>query len=320
MDKSIRKNILLGFFVLLGIVLFIIGIFQVGSKNGMFTKTFVITAKFANATGLKTGGNVRFNGVKVGIIKGVNLINDTVVQVDMQIEESKRMFITKNAIAAIASDGLMGDKLVNITTLKNGGATIQNNDTIQSHNPINTDRVLETLNQSNDNIKVITQNLKILTTDLNSDNGTIQSLYKDPEMARNLKQSFNNLNIATNKVLLVSSSLQEITSQIKHGNGAIGEVLYDTTLGKNLLFVFEKLKETSNQLNATSNQLSITMQRVNSGKGAANLLLADTSFATNIQQSMINIKNAAKGLDENMEALKHSVLLRRYFRKQAKGK
>ena len=68
MDKDLKRNILLGFFVMMGIILFIIGIFLVGSKNEMFQKTFPITARFTNATGLKLGSNVRYNGVKVGIV------------------------------------------------------------------------------------------------------------------------------------------------------------------------------------------------------------------------------------------------------------
>ena len=90
MDKTLRKNILLGFFVLIGMGLFIAAIFLVGSKSELFSKTFPLTAKFNNATGLKAGNNVRYNGVKVGIVKAVNLVNDTTVQVDMQIQESKR--------------------------------------------------------------------------------------------------------------------------------------------------------------------------------------------------------------------------------------
>ncbi len=316
MDTSLRKNILVGLFVVVGITLFIIGIFQVGSKEGMFRNTFPITAKFSNATGLKTGSNIRFNGVKVGIVKAVNLISDSIVQVDMQIEENKRAFITKNAVAAIASDGLMGDKIVNITNGKNGGSTVQNNDQIESHNPLNTDQILQTLSGSNENIKVITENLKILTSDLNSENGTIQMLYRDSGLANNLKQSFGNLNLITGKVLKVSSALQDITSQVQHGNGIVGKLMNDTTLSNSLLYTLNTLKETSNNLNKTSNQLSLTMQHVNSGKGTVGLLLSDTAFASEFQQSIINIRNASEGLNENMEALKHSFLLKKYFKKK----
>ena len=318
MDKTLRKNILLGFFVLVGIILFIVGIFLVGSKNEMFTKTFAITAKFTNATGLKAGSNVRYNGVKVGIVKSVMLVNDTLVQVDMMIEQSKRPFILKTAIASIASDGLMGDKIVNISAGKNPGLQVQDNDTLQANNPLVTDQVLQTLSQSNENIKVITDNLKKITSDLNSNNGSVQLLYKDSLMAKNLKQSFTNLGAITGKVLDVSSSLQNITSQIQNGNGALGEILNDTSLANNLTYTFDKLKETSDALNIASGKLSETIQHANSGKGALNMILTDTAFSATVQQSMLNIKSASKGLDENMEALKHNFLTRGYFRKQAR--
>ena len=318
MDSTFRKNIILGFFVLLGLSLFIAGIFLIGAKNEMFRKTFPITAKFANTNGLKEGSNVRYNGVKVGIVKTVTLINDTLVQVNMQIEESKRKFILKNAIASIASDGLMGDKLINITTGQADAPQVQNNDVLAVRNPLITDQVLQTLSQSNDNIREITENLKTLTADINSKNGPVQLLYKDTLMAKNLKQSFSNLDGITEKVLKASSSLQQVTSQIQNGNGVLNEIINDTTLANNLSYTLGTLKKTVDKLNIVSRDLSLTVQRANSGNGAINMLLTDTAFSADIQKSMQNIKSASKGLDENMEALKHNFLMRGYFRKQAK--
>ena len=318
MDKSTRKNIFLGLFVITGATLFIIGIFLVGSKNETFNKTFAITAKFTNATGLKPGSNIRFNGVKVGIVKYVSLIGDSAVLVGMQIEEGKRTYITNHAVASIASDGLMGDKIVNITTADNMGTTIKDNEEIKAKNPIVTDQLMQTLSTTNENVKVISENLKKLTTDLNTENGTIQELYKDPGMATNLKASFANLNTTTKEVLSVSTALHEVTQQIQHGNGTIGEVLNDTAMANNLVSTMKKLKETSNELNTVSGQLSRTMQQVNSGKGAVNMLLTDSSFSVNMQQSMHNIKSASEKMDEDMEALKHNFLTKRYFKKQAK--
>ena len=318
MDKTLKKNILLGFFVLIGIILFIAGIFMVGSKNGMFQKTFSVTARFTNANGLKLGSNIRYNGVKVGIVKSVTLINDTLVQVDMQIEESKRRFIFRGAVAAIASDGLMGDKMVNIIAGKNSGEQVQNNDVLVSHNPLNTDQVLQTLSQSNDNIRVITENLKTLTSDIVSNNGPAQLLYKDSVMGKNLKQSFTNLDAITDKVLKASTSMQQITEQIQNGDGILSEIINDTSLAKNLSYTLDKLKATSDELTNASGELSQTIQHANSGKGTLNMLLTDTALSANVQQSMVNIKNASKGLNENMEALKHNFLTRGYFRKQAR--
>jgi len=318
MDQSLRKNILLGLFVLGGITLFIIGIFLVGSKNGMFQKSFPVTARFKNATGLKVGSNVRYNGVRVGIVKSVTLLNDTMVQVAMLIEEDKRPFILKDAVAAIASDGLMGDKIVNISAGNAGSQPLSNNDILETHNPINTDQVLATLTQSNENIKVITDNLKVLTTEINTNNGPAQMLYKDTVMAWKLKQSFTNLDAITGKVLTASESLQKVTAQIQNGNGALSEIINDTAFANNLSYTLDRLKQTSDELTRASGTLSQTLQHASSGKGAVNMFLTDTTLSGNVQQSMINIKNASKNLNENMEALKHSFLTRGYFRRQAK--
>lgn len=321
MEKTLKKNIRLGLFVTLGLVVFIFGIFQVGSKNEMFNKTFVISAQFSNTSGLKSGSNIRYNGVKVGIVKSVQLINDTLVQVEMRIEQSKRRFILKNSIASIASDGLMGDKMVNIVS---GPANslpadvVADNDRIASRNPINTDQVFQTLLATNNNVKVISENLKRLTSDLNSENGTIQMLYKDPSMANDLKRSFANLNQITGKVLAVSSSLQHITDKVQSGNGSIAEIINDTTMSDDLAYAITRLKQTSVELTGVAGELSKTMERVNSGNGAVNMVLTDTAFSANFRQSISNIKSASAKLDTNMEALKHNFLFRGYFRKQEK--
>jgi len=322
MDKSARKNILLGFFVLIGIILFIIGIFLVGAKNEMFMKTFPISAKFTNAVGLKAGSNVRYNGVKVGIVKSVTLINDTLVQVDMQIEAGKRVFIHGNAIASIVSDGLMGDKIINLTSGKSETETaeVKDHEFVQVQNPLNTDIVLQTLNQTNENIRVITGNLKNITSEIVSGNGTAQSLYKDTVMANNLKKSFSNLDAITVQVLQVSKSLQQVTNKIESGNGALSEIINDTVLANNLSETMDKLKQTSDELIRASGSLTKTVEKANSGKGPINMLLSDTTLSANVQQSMINIKKASVGLDENMEALKHNFLTRGYFRKMEKKK
>lgn len=318
MDKIRQKNIWLGVFVIAGLGVFITGLFFVGSKNELFTKTFTITAKFSNANGLKPGSNVRFNGVKAGIVKSVHLISDTLVQVDMQIEESKRRFIFNNAVASIVSDGLMGDKMVNVVAGNGTAPAIRNNDVIPAHNPIATDKILQTLYVTNENVKVISENLRKLTGDLNTQNGTIQSLYKDPDMAQNLRESFKNLNAVSNKVLMAGNALQQITTQIQKGNGLAGEIIYDTMLGKKLTHTLDNLKETSDQLIGVTGQLSTTLRQADSGKGTINMLLSDTTFSGNLEQSIVNIKSASVKLDQNMEAFKHNFLTRRYFRKKAK--
>jgi phospholipid/cholesterol/gamma-HCH transport system substrate-binding protein len=59
---------------------------------------------------------------------------------------------------------------------------------------------------------------------------------------------------------------------------------------------------------------------VKSGKESAGTLLMDTTFVSNLDKSMEKIKNRTKVFEADMEALKHNILLRNYFKKKEKAK
>ncbi|WP_449438605.1 MlaD family protein [Pedobacter steynii] len=66
---DIRRKIIVGAFILLGIAIFILGVFTLGSQKKAFVKSFTVDVVFNDIQGLKTGNNVWFSGVKIGTIK-----------------------------------------------------------------------------------------------------------------------------------------------------------------------------------------------------------------------------------------------------------
>ncbi|MBL0044396.1 MAG: MCE family protein [Flavobacteriales bacterium] len=53
----------------------------------------------------------------VGTVKAITIVSDTEVVVDMMVRRDAAAHIRLNAVASIASDGLMGNKLVSIEPL-----------------------------------------------------------------------------------------------------------------------------------------------------------------------------------------------------------
>jgi phospholipid/cholesterol/gamma-HCH transport system substrate-binding protein len=68
-----------------------------------------------------------------------------------------------------------------------------------------------------------------------------------------------------------------------------------------------------------SKQLAEIMVKVNSGNGTLGRLIQDTSIASNLGQTMENLRKSSKGLDENMQAAQHSILLKGFFNKKARA-
>ena len=83
MEKTTSQKIRLGLFVIFGLLLFIMAVYFIGDKQKMFGKTNHLQADFSNVNGLQLGNNVRFSGVNVGTVRGIEMINDSNIKVDM---------------------------------------------------------------------------------------------------------------------------------------------------------------------------------------------------------------------------------------------
>ena len=95
----------LGIFIVTGLVLLVLGLFFIGKQKNLFVSVFALKAVFSNVSGLKVGNNVRFGGITVGTRRGIQLITDTSVLVNMNIKSEVRKFIKQDATASIGSDG-----------------------------------------------------------------------------------------------------------------------------------------------------------------------------------------------------------------------
>ena len=80
--------------------------------------------------------------------------------------------------------------------------------------------------------------------------------------------------------------------------------------------IMASLQITANKAEIISDQLAQIMIKVNGGKGTLGRLIQDSTIAGNIDQTIVNLKNSSKGLDENMNAAKENFLLKGYFNRK----
>src|SRR3989339_150741 len=193
MKQDLSNKIKLGVFVTLGVAVFIIGIYFVGERRQLFRSTFRVSGVFKDVAGLQAGNNVRFSGINVGTVENIRIVSDTSVRVEILIDESTRKFIKKDAVASIGSEGLMGNKILIISPGTGGKMEIENNDTIQTVQPINMDDVLISLKTTIDNTSLVTSDLSKITSSVQSGRGAIGRLLMDRSYAQNFDSTFVNL-------------------------------------------------------------------------------------------------------------------------------
>lgn len=317
MVKENFKNIRLGTFIITGTILLVAALYFIGNKQNLFGSTFRISAQFHNVNGLMRGNNVRFGGIDVGTVESVEIITDSSVNVIMIIETKVQRFIKKNAVASVGTDGLMGNKLVNINSEKNNSTMVEEGDVLHASNPVEMDEMVKTLNVTNENIREITGNLKTITDKISSKN-SLWNLLTDTAIAENVKASIVNLKLMSNQAVSVTGDLKGITSGIKSGKGSIGALITDTLLSSRINQTVIKLEKLSDTAAIISGDISHLINKLKQGQGTAGVLLNDTTLVHNLNRSIENIESASGKFNENMEALKYSWPFKKYYKKQKK--
>lgn len=194
MDTTSQSyKVKLGLFILVGLLFFTGVLFIIGKKNNLFTPVFTVAAAFNNVSGLQVGNNVRFSGITIGTVDDITIVNDSTVKVSMQIKSSVRKFIKADSRAVIASDGLIGDKLVIISQGSGDSPIVKENQLLESEEPIETAEIMASLQVTAAHAEVITEQLAEVMVKVNSGNGTLGRLIQDPTIANNLSQTMQNM-------------------------------------------------------------------------------------------------------------------------------
>jgi phospholipid/cholesterol/gamma-HCH transport system substrate-binding protein len=296
MDTHTEKfKVRLGLFIIGGLALFVLAIFIIGKQQNLFNPVFRLSATFRNVSGLQVGNNVRFTGINVGTVDNIAIINDSTVRVEMLIKKEVQPFIKADCEVAIGSEGLIGDRLLTISYGSPDAPIVNDGQQLASKEPIETDAIIASLETTSESVEVVALQLAEIMTKINSGKGTLGRLIQDSVIAENINETIENFKTS-------SEGLDQTIEATK----------------ENVFAFMESLQKTAAKTEVASNQLGEIMVKVNSGQGTLGMLIQDSTTAVHLTETILNLKESSEGLNENMEALKHNIFFRGYFKRKAK--
>ncbi len=333
MGKENKNNTKLGLFVTIAILLFTVGVYYMGNKQNIFGSSYKISSIFENVKGLTIGNNVRYSGISIGTVGDIIILNDSMIQVDMMLENKMQAFLKKDAVATIGSDGLVGNMIVNISPGEGTGQSAEYGDVINSFARLETGEMINSLGNTTENIALLTMNLLEIAENINSGEGSVASLLNDPTMANDLSLAIKNLKITTQNINALTGQFQKNMNEVNQGEGLLGYLFKDSTFeyqinhiteGLDTLIrsrttpIMENLEASSKDIAMVSADLKKIIQEIDLQEGLAGAILKDSLTAEDFKQTMENLSQGTDRFNENMEALKHNFLFRKYFKKQEK--
>ncbi len=313
-----KRSVIVGIFVFLGIAILVAGVLTLGGQQKKFVKAIQLKAVFDDIGGLQTGNNIWFSGVKIGTVRKINFYGDSQVEIEMNVEEEVVEFIRKDSKATISSDGLIGNKIIVIY----GGTTmappVEDGDRLESVMPLDTDKMMETLQVNNENLVAITGDLKELTSKLASGEGIVGAVLTDSVLADNFKSMLENLQRASVTSNRMIGELNAFTGKLNQEGNLFNELVTDTTMAGELKETMTSLKSTAENSNELTQELKEITDKFNSSDNSVGMLLNDQEFAKSLRRTMENTDSATYNLNQGLKALEYTWPFRGGFKRKAK--
>ena len=246
--SELGRKLRVGVFVLVALTAFLGMIYALGAKSRLFEAKYTIHAEFSEVGGLAEGATVRLAGVQIGRVAGVELPNQPggKVRVDLSIAKRFSDRVRKDSVARIETQGLLGDKIIEISVGTAGAPPIGPGTVIASKDPADLGQVVSQGAQTVKDVAALASSLR--------------------ETAEGLKQSrvLEDAGAAMASARKVTDQVARIVNEVERGKGWANALIYQEPVA---------LK----QLNAVVASTQKLLERVERGEGAAGVLTSSQS-------------------------------------------
>ncbi len=235
MDKKTANNLIVGIIVAVGFIGFVFIIFNIGGGMGVLTSQYSLLGKFKDVKGIHTGSEISLAGLRIGVVKSITVSKDDSKElvVELSISKALRDRIREDSIALIRTQGVLGDKYVEITIGTNSQPALESNSFIKTEEP--EDLFTRSGSLVQDISKQFSEGGELKEV-LKNLNGLVKNLNALTSDVRHQKGLLNTMVYGNSGPKLDASmaSLEQIMKKIERGEGTLGSLINDPTVYEDL--------------------------------------------------------------------------------------
>jgi phospholipid/cholesterol/gamma-HCH transport system substrate-binding protein len=248
--SELGRKLRVGIFVLVALAAFLAMIYALGAKSRLFEAKYTVYAEFTEVGGLAEGATVRLAGVQIGRVAGVHLpsVPGGKVRVDLAIAKRFADRVRKDSVARIETQGLLGDKIIEISVGTATAPPVKPGELIASKDPADLGQMVSQGVQTVKDVAALAATLR--------------------ETVEGVKQSrvIEDAGATMATARKVTDQIGRIVNEVERGKGWANALIYQEPVALRQL----------DGLIATTQKL---LDRVERGEGAAGVLTSDQSTA-----------------------------------------
>lgn len=324
-----------GLFVVVGIVLFGIGLFMIGERRMLFDDSFEVHANFRSLSGLQVGAPVRVAGMDAGEVMAIEVPPGPSghFRVRLRIVEDLHPLVRTDSVATIQTDGVIGNDFIQVSI----GTELQDQapegSTIQSKDPF---AFADLLQQLSDTVDQVNATIDEFEADVKTAiRAVTETTAEVDKVVRDVGDEIEAIALSGSEI---ASDIEVITQGIREGRGTVGKLLTDPELFEQMRQVTRDASETSGNVRSASENLNHVMEDVEASQivEETEAVIRDIRRVTekvktaldqfqpgqgegedtmeNVRMTLKYARDAMSSIAENAEALKQNWFFRGFFR------
>jgi phospholipid/cholesterol/gamma-HCH transport system substrate-binding protein len=309
-EKQVRwSQLRVGLTVIFASVTLAVLIFVMTGTTGLFTKKMVIRAYVDNAGGLRVGAPVRLEGVDIGNVTRIRVVQDqqrklAPVEVSMKVTNRYADVMKKDCQASLNTAGVLGEVFVDVDCRQATGKALQTGDTLPTKEVPQLQDVVKATQGTIQNVNILLQRVDDIVSHIQNGEGSIGKIIYDPSLynraddtlrqLQTVAQQINSPNGSIGKLInsdelynkanATVDNLNKVIDEINNGNGTIGKFLKDPAL-------YDDAHKTINQANDL-------IAGINAGKGTLGKLAKDEQLGRKIDDTVTRLDHIIERLDK----------------------
>lgn len=330
------KKLIVGVFVGGCLLLFGVGLFLIGNSNQMFTRAFDVYAEFSKITGIQNGVKVRVAGMDAGTVKRIDVPArpDGKFRVHFRVIEKLHPIVRQDSVVTIQTDGLLGNKFLQIEAGSVDSPIAQDHSMIQSKEPFDWGDLMD---QINGVVKQANGIMAGVKDQLVSTLGQIEGTAKSANVL--IKDATPNVKRIIASADKIGDNLRQIIDGVQAGEGTVGSLFKDKELYGSIKRsvnsgekVVENLRESSAsakkivkkvedsdivpEVQKTVKHMQEITAQVKAAVDKFESASGEGGVAENLQRTLANANEAMADLSDDAEALKRNFFFKGFFNRR----
>jgi phospholipid/cholesterol/gamma-HCH transport system substrate-binding protein len=304
------------------------GMFRVGKVFDVFASRYELVTFVPSALGLREGAPVTLAGQRIGQVKTIDFIpvekktGGNNLRIVLALSNDVREQIRRDSRAFLRTQGLLGDKFVDIEPGTAGSAILAAGETLPAGESLDIDQFMMQASKALEQATGIITNLQDITGGITRGEGSVGLMLQDEALYRSMTATTQELALTLGSINRADGTfgrfirdpalyqrlnaavarMDSLGALVLNGNGSIGKLLRTDSL-------YRGIAHTLGTADSAVVGLNAMLQKFSTGNGTIQKFMTDPQMYDELLKSIIDVQTLINDVRKNPKRFMPNIMV-----------